>query len=52
MYKCQKVIQQKFNFLRSNLVVFDISITTFSTEKRVRNYSEFTRKRVGKKTGP
>ena len=27
-------------------------ITTLSAEKRVRNYSEFTRKRVAKKTGP
>ena len=27
-------------------------ITTLGTEKRVRNYSEFTRKRVAKKTGP
>ena len=27
-------------------------ITTLSIEKRVRNYSEFTRKRVAKKTGP
>ena len=28
------------------------TITTLSTEKRVRNYSEFTRKRVAKKTEP
>ena len=27
-------------------------ITTLSPEKRVRNYSEFSRKRVAKKTGP
>ena len=28
------------------------AITTLSAEKRVRNYSEFTRKCVAKKTGP
>ena len=28
------------------------NITTLSAEKRVRNYSEFTRKRAAKKTGP
>ena len=29
-----------------------ISVTTLSAEKQVRNYSEFTRKRIAKKTGP
>ena len=34
------------------LYTFQANITTLSAEKRVRNYSEFTRKRVAKKTGP
>ena len=39
-------------FRRMSPSVKESYITTLSAEKRVRNYSEFTRKRVAKKSGP
>ena len=36
----------------TTFVAHQHNITTLSAEKRVRNYSEFTRKRVAKKTAP
>ena len=35
--------------IASDITAHVRAITTFSTEKRVRNYSEFTRKRIGKR---
>ena len=47
-----KLLVEEFEKIGSAYQSYVILITTSSTEKRVRNYSEFTWDGLAKKTGP